>query len=144
MKTYLYVDSEVLPDYFFKVLSAKKLLESGKTNSVTEAVRLNGISRSTYYKYKDSVYEATRFENVHYATFFMLLTHEPGVLSNVLSYFSAAGASVLTISQSLPIGQIASVTVTVDLNASDISPDTMLESVAHIDGVSQAQLIGMN
>ena len=144
MRTYLYVDSEVLPDYFFKVLSAKKLLESGKTNSVTEATRLNGISRSTYYKYKDSVYEASELENVHYATFFMLLTHEPGVLSNVLSYFSAAGASVLTISQSLPIGSIASVTITVDLSASKVDPDTMLESVSRLDGVSQVQLIGMN
>ena len=55
-KQYLIVSKEILPDYFDKVIEARNLLNNGKVKGVSEAVKMVGISRSTYYKYKDFVF----------------------------------------------------------------------------------------
>ncbi|MGN1342963.1 MAG: helix-turn-helix domain-containing protein, partial [Traorella sp.] len=51
IEKYLIIDKEVLPKYFEKVVEAKQLVDEGY--DVTKAVQEVGISRSTYYKYKD-------------------------------------------------------------------------------------------
>ena len=144
MKQFLYVDSEALPEYFVKVLKTKRLLESGFTKSVTEAARANGISRSTYYKYKDTVFESLAELSAHRATFMLSLSHEKGVLSNVLSLFSALGLNVLTISQSLPVNNLASVMISADITVSENSPEDILARAAKISGVQQIQLLALS
>ena len=57
LKSYLIIERTALPDYFLKVVEARKLLENGVCDQVSEAVRRVGISRSTYYKYKDRIIE---------------------------------------------------------------------------------------
>ena len=52
---YLVVDKSILPGYYEKVVEARKLLESGKVKDVSQAAKQVGISRSTYYKYRDYV-----------------------------------------------------------------------------------------
>ena len=52
--TYLLIDSQVLPDVFLKVVRAKEMLARGKVKSAAMAARACGISRSAFYKYKDS------------------------------------------------------------------------------------------
>ena len=115
LKGYLIVDKAVLPDFFSKVVEARQLLESGKFGKVSEAVKEVGISRSTYYKYKDHILEPTDLTVGRKAVLSMLLSHEAGALSKVLGTISGFGASVLTITQSLPINGKASVTVSLDL-----------------------------
>ena len=115
LKGYLIVDKAVLPDFFSKVVEARQLLESGKFGQVSEAVKEVGISRSTYYKYKDYILEPTDLTVGRKAVLSMLLSHEAGALSKVLGTISGFGASVLTITQSLPINGKASVTVSLDL-----------------------------
>ena len=53
---YLIVDKSILPDYFEKVIEVRNLLRDGKFQNVSEAVKEVGISRSTYYKYKDFIF----------------------------------------------------------------------------------------
>ena len=48
---YLIVDRRILPDYYEKVVQARDMLREGRVKEVSEAVKLVGISRSTYYKY---------------------------------------------------------------------------------------------
>ena len=55
-KQYVLADVSVLPDVFPKVLKAKKLLRAGEAATVHDAVRMTGISRSAYYKYKDYIF----------------------------------------------------------------------------------------
>ena len=64
---YYLVDRRVLPEVFIKVMEVKQRLNTGESVSVNEAVRKTGLSRSAYYKYKDSVmpfYEATSGKKV--------------------------------------------------------------------------------
>ncbi len=144
MKRFIYVDSEALPSYFLKVLETKRLLESGKVSSVTKAAQLNGISRSAYYKYKDSVFEAQNLTAVPCSTFMLTLSHQTGVLSNVLSAFSAIGVSILTISQSLPVNDQASVMLTADMQNASCGADEVMQKVAKVNGVKQVLLLSMS
>jgi chorismate mutase len=123
------------------VLETRRLLESGEVKNVTEAARRNGISRSTYYKYKDSVFDQARMPVGLNAVFLLVLSHEAGVLSNVLAMFSRCGANILTISQNLPIQNTASVTLTVDISNVRSSTDDLICEAQKISGVVQIQLI---
>ena len=57
-RRFLLVDADVLPEVFLKVLQAKELLASGAVTNISTAARQAGISRSAFYKYKDTVFDA--------------------------------------------------------------------------------------
>ncbi|MBO7670904.1 MAG: hypothetical protein J6S60_09980, partial [Oscillospiraceae bacterium] len=100
LSKYLIVHKSILPEYYEKVLECRRLMESGKVREVSQAVKQVGISRSTYYKYKDYIFEPNDLTGSRKAVFSMMLDHEPGVLSGLLKCLSDLGASVLTITQS--------------------------------------------
>ena len=115
-KNYYIVDKAVLPEIFLKVMDVKNLLESKKEKTVQDAVNRVGISRSAFYNYRDAVhplYENTRGKTV---TISMNLDHTRGLLSSVLNSIASEGASILTINQTIPINNIANVTVTIETN----------------------------
>lgn len=140
---YLMIHKSVLPDYFEKVLAARQLVESGKAKDVSCAARMVGISRSTYYKYKDFVMAPAELKVGRNAVLSMLLMHETGTLSAVLSRISGYDASVLTITQSLPIHGRASVTLTLDISALSCPLDTLLLSLETTPGVEKPRLIAV-
>ena len=112
---FLIVHKKILPPYFSKVLEARRLLESGAVRDVSTAVKQVGISRSTYYKYKDYIYAPNSGDNGRKAVLSMLLSHEKGVLFRILNLLSSFSANILTITQSLPINEKASVTISLDV-----------------------------
>lgn len=99
-RRFLLVDSSALPDVFLKVLQAKELLASGSVSNISTAARQAGISRSAFYKYKDYVFDAETGREA--ITVIATLLDKTGALQSLLSGISAAGASVVTITQSRP------------------------------------------
>lgn len=140
---YLIVHKKILPAYFDKVLAARRLIESGAVRDVSAAVREVGISRSTYYKYKDYIYSPDSGEMGRRAVISMLLSHEIGVLSTALNRLSATGANVLTISQSLPIRSVASVIMTLDIAEMSVNLDAVSQLLEEIPGVENVQLVSV-
>ena len=140
---YLIVHKRILPAYFDKVLAARRLIESGAVRDVSAAVREVGISRSTYYKYKDYIYSPDSGEMGRRAVISMLLSHEIGVLSTALNRLSATGANVLTISQSLPIRGVASVIMTLDIAEMSVNLDAVAQLLEEISGVENVQLVSV-
>lgn len=100
-KFYL-VAADALPEIFLKVAEAKRMLHAGEVSTAGEAARQVGISRSAFYKYRDSVQPFNDMKTGRIITFYALLKDNPGVLSNVLSIFAGSGANILTINQSIP------------------------------------------
>ena len=143
LENFLIIDRHVLPDYFEKVVQARALLESGKVREVSEAVKEVGISRSTYYKYKDYILEPSEMAGGRKAVLSMMLAHEPGVLSALLSCISEAGASVLTITQSLPIHNRASVTLSIDVSSMSCELTQLLALMEQTPGVDKAKLLAV-
>lgn len=143
LKGYLIVEKNALPDFFLKVIAARKLIESGECSQVSEAVKQAGISRSTYYKYKDKILEPSELTVGRKAVLSLLLTHEPGALSKVLSAISGYGASVLTITQSLPINGKAAVTVSLDLQNVVESIDMLVDELSRQKDAENVRLIAV-
>ena len=144
LENYLIVHKSILPDYFETVLKAKHLLEEGKAKNVMQAVKMAGISRSTYYKYQDFILEPIRISDGRKAVISMLLSHETGILSHVLSVISQAGASILTITQSLPVHGNASVTITLDISGMPAAITNLLKDIDDCQGVENAKLIAID
>ena len=140
---YLIVHKKILPMYYEKVLEARNLLESGAERDVSAAVRAVGISRSTYYKYKDYIYSPDSGEMGRKAVISMLLSHEIGVLSTVLNKLSALDVNVLTISQNLPIRDIASVLMTLDVSKMNVSVEETIQTLNSISGVENLSLVAI-
>ena len=140
---YLIIHKSALPDYYEKVLEARRLLESGKVREVSEAVRRVGISRSTYYKYKDYVFEPAASSGGRKAVLELMLDNRPGVLSAVLSRIFGAGANILTITQSLPVLGKASVTLTLDVSAMSGGIRSLLAALEAVAGTESVRLLAI-
>ena len=143
LNDYLIVEKSALPDYFIKVVEAQRLLESGVYTQVIDAVQAVGISRSTYYKYKDKVLEPNQLTVGRKASLMLQLNHEAGMLSKVLNTISVSNANVLTITQSLPIHGKASIMLSIDLSQLNRSVDEMTEELSAIDGVENVRLLAL-
>ena len=143
LNEYLIVEKSALPDYFIKVVEARRLLESGACAQVIDAVHAVGISRSTYYKYKDKILEPSQLTVGRKASLMLQLNHRAGMLSKVLGTVSACNANVLTITQSLPIHGVASIMLSIDLSQLNRSVDEMTEELSAIDGVENVRLLAL-
>ena len=144
LENYLIVHKSILPDYFDSVLEAKHLLEEGKAKNVMQATKMAGISRSTFYKYKDYILEPVHISDGRKAVISMLLSHETGILSHVLTVISEAGASILTITQSLPVHGKASVTITLDISAMPGPVSGLLSDIDSCTGVENTKLTAID
>lgn len=140
---FLIVHKKILPVYYDKVLDARRLLESGAVRDVSAAVRQVGISRSTYYKYKDYIFSPDNGDTGRKAVISMMLSHEIGVLSTALNKLSELGASVLTISQSMPIHDIASVVLTIDTCKMENGIEAAILKLSEIPGVENVTLVSI-
>lgn len=143
LKSYLIVERSALPDYFIKVVEARHLLESGACAQVSDAVREVGISRSTYYKYKDKIMEPSQLNIGRKASVMLTLSHEAGMLSRVLNAVSAFGANILTITQSLPVHGKASIMLTLDIAQMQAPAEHMIETMQAVKGVEKVRLLAV-
>jgi chorismate mutase len=119
------------------------LLAECRYRDVSEAVKAVGISRSTYYKYKDFVFFPDDFSPHRKAVISLSLAHETGKLGEVLGVVSSCGASVLTINQNLPINGKAHLVLSLDLTEAERSAEEIAEKIAHIKGTSGTRLISV-
>ena len=143
LNDYLIVEKTALPDYFIKVVQARRLLESGVYSQVIDAVHAAGISRSTYYKYKDKILEPSQLTVGRKASMMLQLNHRAGMLSKVINALSGCNANILTITQSLPIHGKATIMLSLDLSQLNRSVDDMTDELSAIDGVENVRLLAL-
>ncbi len=132
---YYLVEAGVLPTVFIKVTEARELLETGEVRTVAEAVERVGISRSAFYKYKDSVMPFRDMRHGSIVTFNALLRDRKGVLSALLTIFADTGANILTINQSIPTNGTAQVTISAITENMSVGTDELMEQVRSLYGV---------
>lgn len=138
---YFIVEADALPEVFLKVAEAKRLLETGEVGAVNQAVRRVGISRSAFYKYKDTIRPFNDMLHGRIVTFQIMLKDEPGVLSAVLNIFAATGGNILTINQAIPVNGCAAVTVGAETSGLQIPMEELLEQLRSVDGVLNSQVL---
>lgn len=140
MSDYLIVHKKILPGYLEKVIEARSLLETHAASTITEAVQMTGISRNTYYKYKDYVFPCEDGRSVRKAVLSVILKDESGALSSVLSSLSRHNISVLTISQAVPVAGRANVLLSLSISGLQESLETVLNDLEALPGVLSAHL----
>ena len=138
---YFVLKEKAVPEVLLKVVEAKRLFDSGKAASVQDATDAVGISRSSFYKYKDDIFPFHENEKGKTITLVIQLDDEPGLLSNILRAIDKFRCNILTIHQSVPINGIATLTLSVDVfNASD-KVDEMMSAIEQVEGVHYAKII---
>ena len=141
-KKYFVVRERAVPEVLLKVVQAKKLLDSEKVSTVQEAAEQTGISRSSFYKYKDDIFpfhEETRGKTI---TFIIQMDDEPGILSVVLQTIAHFHGNILTIHQGIPINGIATLTLSVDILPGEGDAEAMIEEIESQEGIHYLKILG--
>ena len=138
---YYIVEAAALPEIFRKVAEAKRMLETGETDKVNEAAKAVGISRSAFYKYRDTI---ATFQNMmagRIITFQLMLKHKAGILSEILSIFAICGANILTINQAIPSGGRAMVTISAETGNLGCSLEEFTRQLSESKDVVKAEVV---
>lgn len=143
MSKYYVVSGDILPDVLEQVMQTRILLQSGKAKRISEAVKMVGISRGTYYKYKDAVFSFNAEQSNRKAIISMILRNEKGTLSKVLSLVSVKQVNVLAINQTIPINGIANVALTLDISDLEISIQSLVGLIEAMPMVEKADLVAV-
>jgi chorismate mutase len=138
---YYLIKADILPDVFKKVMEVKRLLASKKVTSVNEAVKVAGISRSAFYKYRDFVlpfYETSRGRLV---TIIFVVEDFPGILSGIINTMANAKANILTINQNIPINGLADVSLVFETDRMIIPLEDLILELSKISGVRSHRIL---
>lgn len=138
---YYVVRQKAVPEVLLKVVKAKRLLDSEKAMTIHEATALVGISRSSFYKYKDDIHPFHEDVTGKTLTFIVQMDDVPGQLSRVLQQIALSRASVLTIHQTVPINEIATLTLSVHVLDSSDDVSTMLSDIEALPGVHYLKIL---
>ena len=138
---YYIVEASALPEVFLRVAEAKRMLETGEASTVNEATRAVEISRSAFYKYRDSIAPFQNLMAGRIITFQLMLLDRAGYLSGILSIFAACGANILTINQSIPTSGAAMVTISAETTDLVCSVEELLKEISAENGVVKAEIV---
>lgn len=137
------VSRRALPKVLLKVAEVKRMLAKDKKLTVQEATDAVGLSRSSFYKYKDDVqpfHETSRGRTVNVL---LQVSDEPGILSAILSEVAGCRANVLTIQQSIPIGGVASVALGFEMLPETAELTEIEDRITALSGVQRLQVLGI-
>lgn len=138
---YYVLKGRAVPEVLLKVVEAKHLVESGKEASIAQAVDRVGLSRSSFYKYKDDIFE---FHDTNEKTTINLtaqMDDEPGRLSEVLGAIAKSGANILTIHQGLPIGGLATISLSIMVLPTTNDVSGLMEELSGISGMHNVKIV---
>ena len=138
---YFVVKKGALPEVLLKVVEANRLIDTQKAASVQEAVDMVGISRSSYYKYKDDIFPFHDSAQGTTLTLSCQMNDEPGLLSDVLKVVAEFKANILTIHQSIPINGIASLSLSIQILAATGDVSEMIQEMEKKNGVHSVKVL---
>ena len=139
---YFVLREKAVPEVLLKVVEAKRLLDSGKVASVQDATEQVGISRSSFYKYKDDIFPFHETEKGKTITMVIQLDDEPSLLSVILKTVAEFQANILTIHQSIPINGIASLTLSADVLSKTGDVKEMVARIEEHPGIHYVKILG--
>lgn len=138
---YFVLKQKAVPEVLLKVVEAKRLIDSGKAASVQDATEAVGISRSSFYKYKDDIFPFHDNAKGRTITVVVQLDDEPGLLSIVLRIVADYHANILTIHQSIPVNGVASLTLSVEVLSDTGDISQMVETIEQQRGIHYLKIL---
>ena len=140
-KTKYYVIKEkAVPEVLLKVIEAKRLMDMQEL-TVQQATEKAGISRSSFYKYKDDIFPFHDNAKGKTITMVIQLDDEPGLLSVVLRIVADYHANILTIHQSIPVNGVATLTLSVEVREDTGNVSSMIDELEVLDGIHYVKIL---
>ncbi|KZE40018.1 ACT domain-containing protein [Bhargavaea cecembensis] len=140
-ENYYLVREDVLTESMQKTLEAKRLLQNGEESTIWDAVKRVGLSRSAFYKYRDTVFPFHSVVQERILTVFMQLEDREGALAELLRTVAEAQCNVLTIHQTIPIQGRANVTLSLDVTAMTMELNTFLQTLKRLPFIESADVV---
>ncbi|MBR1757996.1 MAG: ACT domain-containing protein [Lachnospiraceae bacterium] len=137
---YYLIRAKAVPEVLLSVVEAKHLLESGRAATVQEATEMVGISRSSFYKYKDDIFPFHDESVGKTVTMMLTLDDEPGLLSRVTKRVAEAQANILTIHQTIPVGGLATLTLSLQVDE-DLGVEDLIDELEKLSGVHKLKIL---
>ena len=138
---YYVVKKKAVPEVLIKVVETKRLLATRRVITIQEATEEIGISRSSFFKYKDDIFPFRENVKGKTITFVLSMDDEPGLLSLVLKKVAEFKANILTIHQTIPVNGIASLTLSVDILPTTGDSSEMIEQIERLKGVRYLKIL---
>lgn len=139
---YFVVKKKAVPEVLLKVVETKRLLATNRGMTIQEATEEIGISRSSFYKYKDDIFPFHENEKGQTVTMVIQLDDTPGVMAELLNKVAEYEANILTIHQSIPINGVATITLSVEVLASTGNMSDMVDEMEQYTGVHYLKIVG--
>lgn len=139
---YYVVKEKAVPEVLIKVVEAKKILEQNQGCTVQDAINQVGISRSSFYKYKEDIFPFHDDAKGKTVTFIIQMEDRPGLLSELLKIIAEYHGNILTIHQSVPINGIATLTLSVDILPDTGDAEAMVHTIEERSGVHYIKILG--
>ena len=140
-KTKYYVIKEkAVPEVLLKVIEAKRLMDMQEL-TVQQATEKAGISRSSFYKYKDDILPFHDNAKGKTITFILQMDDEPGLLSDVLKIIAEFHGNILTIHQSIPVNGVATLTLSVEVQDNTGNISSMVEEIEDMRGIHYVKIL---
>ncbi|AMY04608.1 ACT domain-containing protein [Staphylococcus condimenti] len=145
VKKFYLIREDVLPESVIKTLQIKDALKENPELSIYEAVREFGLSRSAFYKYKDTIFPLDeKVEETKEFTIILYVHDKVGMLAQVLNTISQIHMSVLTIHQSIPMEDKATITLSINSAGSPTSIEDVIFELRNLDNVYKVEIISMS
>ena len=139
---YYLIKQKAVPEVLLKVIEAKRLLETEKVMTIQEAAEKVGLSRSSFYKYKDDIFPFHENVKGRTVTFVLQMDDQPGRLSEVLKIIAHYSANILTIHQTIPINGVASLTMSMEIPPM-LDMSLMMTELEQKDGIQYVKILAM-
>ena len=141
-KTKYYVlNKKAVPEVLLKVVEVKHLLATRKGMTIGEAAEAAGISRSSFYKYKDDIFPIHEKIQGKTITFVMEMEDQPGLLSSILKIVADCKANILSIHQSIPVNHIALITLSVMILPITEDVAVLFDRIENADGINNLKIV---
>ncbi|WNS74444.1 ACT domain-containing protein [Bacillus sp. DTU_2020_1000418_1_SI_GHA_SEK_038] len=141
-KKFYLVREDVLPEAMKKTLDAKEMIERGKAESVWDAVQKVDLSRSAFYKYRDTVFPFHTVVKERLITLFFYLEDRSGTLSHLLAVVASSGCNVMTIHQTIPLMGRANVTLSLNITEMAMEIEELLANLRKLEFVEKVEVLG--
>ncbi|ARJ49949.1 ACT domain-containing protein [Staphylococcus lutrae] len=139
------IREDVLPYVVKRVLLVKDALKADQSLTIQEAVDMYDCSRSAFYKYRDTIFPLDAIQShTEIFTIILFVTDKVGILAQILEKLSELNLSVLTIHQSVPTDQKASITLSLDGSHAKCGPYEIINMLRQMENVYNVDIIGMN
>lgn len=138
---YFIVREKALPEVLVKVVEAKKILERRRGSTIQEVIEEVGLSRSSFYKYKDDIFPFHDDEKGKTINFIVEMEDQPGLLSVLLQIIAQYHGNILTIHQSVPIGGAATITISVEILPGTGDAESMIQNLEEQQGVHYLKIL---